>query len=174
MPRTHSRGRLQKTGSAGAQGSTRFEREGFLSNPAHMAPGRPHLAVAQPNLALTGVEERHAAPPPHPSWGGEAHSAPPLSPPLPLPVSNPGIMRHPPGTAGLAGAGAGGGEGRAGRGRGGDGGPMCTICTTAGKPANYPLTAFPLIMCHRRGRAGYIQRHCLNSNVNKQTTAARE
>ena len=93
------------------------------------------------------------------SWGWGAHTAP-----LSSHGFQPGHYTPP-----TRGRGAGRGRARGGRGgRGGggrgrsDGGPMCAICTNAGKPANHPFTACPLTTCHKCGQPGHIQCHCPN------------
>ena len=101
------------------------------------------------------------SPPPHTGWGRGTHIPPP-----PSPGFQPGHYTPP-----ARGRGAGRGRARGGRGgavRGGSGGggggrgPMCSLCTNAGKPASHSFTACPLTTCHKCGQLGHIQRHCPN------------
>ena len=95
---------------------------------------------------------------PHIGWGGGAHTAPPPHPRLPTRAlhTTHSRPRSWPGQSA-------GGRGGAGRGRNGGGsGPMCALCTNAGKPANHPFTACPLTTCHKCGQPGHIQRHYPN------------
>ena len=91
------------------------------------------------------------SPPPHTGWGRGAHIAPPPPP----------GFQHGHYTPPARGRGAGRGRARGGRGgagRGGSGGggggrgPMCSLCTNAGKPANHSFTACPLTRRQRQYR----------------------
>ena len=98
------------------------------------------------------------SPPPHAGWGGGAQTAPPPSPGL-----QPGHYTPPTRGRGVGRGRARGGRGGAGRSRsGGGGGPMCAICTNAGKPANHSCTACPLTTCHKCDQPGHIQCHFSN------------
>ena len=94
------------------------------------------------------------SPPPHAGRGGGAHTAPPPSPGFQPRHYTPSTRGRGAGRSrGRGGPGGGPSRGRSG---GGGGGPMCAICTNAGKPTNHPFTACPLTTCHKCGQPGHI------------------
>ena len=121
------------------------------------APTSPYSPTHQPGWGGGPAY----SPPPHTGWGRGAHIAPP-----PPPGFQPGHYTPPARGRGAGRGRARGGRGGAGRGGSGGGhrgrGPMCSLCTNAGKPANHSFTACPLTTCHKCGQLGHVQRHCPN------------